>query len=585
MRTHSPEPKNCFGNSLDTAPVELETLADGIHLAAGLRHGGSVLHYFMALRTPAVPFALIEQLRKLSVAALSGLIAVLLLNHNASAQETTAQEHGSLGIGLARQGKLTEAEQELREAVRMAPAVAGYRAQLASILGLLGKWNESLESFQHAIKLEPQNLDFRRETAAVQWQMGDMPAAEKNLEYVLETRPHDAGATLLLGLVKERTGEYAAAAELLDVQFASVISQPDRTVALFHAAVRVGRRETMAKIIDVLQSRKHDQAWKAPIGRCTRLAAAGGELDAARRLFALLEDHDRERAAAGLELGKALHNRGQAAQAQELLMQMAEQGIESADLQTLLGNCYEAQHQALPALKAYQRAIELEPSRVEYYQDPIALLLTLSRSKDAMKLIDHALAVAPNDARPWVWKGNASLRANVYRDALDSYTHASQLDASNAEAVLGRAGVYFVSGQIDQAIATYKTAMAQFPNDPRFYVACAEMYLASPDAAKLQSDAQRLLERAVQLAPESAEAHHQLGQIALQQGRLKDAESELSLSLKSEPDRSKTHFALSVVYRRLGRIDEAAKHFARYQQLKQGEDQGITAAISVTGKP
>jgi hypothetical protein len=46
-----------------------------------------------------------------------------------------AEDHASVGISLARQGKLAEAEHELRQAVQAAPAVAVYRAQLGSILG------------------------------------------------------------------------------------------------------------------------------------------------------------------------------------------------------------------------------------------------------------------------------------------------------------------------------------------------------------------------------------------------------------------------------------------------------------------
>jgi len=60
-----------------------------------------------------------------------------------------------------------------------------------------------------------------------------MSSAEKNLHYVLARHPGDSGALLLLGLVKDRTGDYAQAAQLLDSQFELVISQPDRTVALF----------------------------------------------------------------------------------------------------------------------------------------------------------------------------------------------------------------------------------------------------------------------------------------------------------------------------------------------------------------
>src|SRR5690242_6061349 len=147
----------------------------------------------------------------------SALLA-LLIAPAVGGQTVPAKDRAANGISRARQGNLVDAERELRAAVNQAPAVAVYRAQLGSILGLQGKWTEALKSFQKAVQLAPENLDFRRETAAVQWQMGLMPAAESNLRYVLEKRPNDPGALLLLGLVKEKTGDYPKATQLLDSQ-------------------------------------------------------------------------------------------------------------------------------------------------------------------------------------------------------------------------------------------------------------------------------------------------------------------------------------------------------------------------------
>src|SRR5258707_1544792 len=111
------------------------------------------------------------------------------------------------------------------------------------------------------------------------------------------------------------------------------------------------------------------------------------------------------------------------------------------------------------------------------------------------------------------------------------------------------------------------------------------MLIASPDSINLHDQARNLLEKAVQLSPQSAQAHYLLGQLALQEGRLKEAETEYLLSLQADPDRSKTHFALAGIYRRTGRADDAAKEFARYQELKQVEESGRPAATSLMEKP
>jgi Tfp pilus assembly protein PilF len=113
----------------------------------------------------------------------------------------------------------------------------------------------------------------------------------------------------------------------------------------------------------------------------------------------------------------------------------------------------------------------------------------------------------------------------------------------------------------------------------RFYVSNAEMLLASPDALRLHAEAKTLLEKALKVAPQSAQAHYLLGQIALQEGKLKEAEEDFLRSLASDPDRSKTHFALSRVYRRMERTDQAAKEFAIYEKLKEREESGGTTPL------
>src|SRR5256885_8622121 len=127
----------------------------------------------------------------------------------------------------------------------------------------------------------------------------------------------------------------------------------------------------------------------------------GGALQAAEDLFALIPDGDPRRLAAGLQLAKLFYNQAQVSEAKELLLRLTESGLVSADLQALLGNCYESERQTGLALQAYQRAIQADPSRIDYYEDLISLLLYLHKTNDASLPVNQALSVAPKDARPW----------------------------------------------------------------------------------------------------------------------------------------------------------------------------------------
>jgi tetratricopeptide (TPR) repeat protein len=504
----------------------------------------------------------------------------------AKAQNSTeAQDYASRGISFARARNWEEAEQELRKAVRAAPSVAGYHAQLGSILGLESKWSESLTSFQKAVELAPSDINFRREAAAVQWQLGLLDAAEGNVRYVLKREPSDPGAILLLGLVSDARGQYVDAARLLSSQFDLAVSQPDRAVVLYHSLLRSGRKADIERVIEALRSHTIDPQWTRAISRCAATAAIGDDLEAAETLFALIPDNDSDQRAAGWPLAVLLSQKGQVAQAQELLLRLIRRGWVSADAQTLLGKCLESQHEAGRAAEAYSKAIEIDPSSVARYDDLISLQLQLGKMNDALAWANRAIAVAPKNARAWVLKGNVEFRSNAYAQALNSYLHAASLDGSDPDTILLIGGVHFISGEEEAAIVEYKVGIERFPSDARFYVNYAEVLLGSPDSLRQQARAEGLLQKALKLAPHSAEAHYQMGQLALRQGRLQAAENEFSASLRSEANHSKAHYALSLVYRRMGRPDEAEKQFSLYRDVKRMEEDGTRAAANTAVKP
>src|SRR5215813_5925440 len=73
-------------------------------------------------------------LSRLIAFGVTSVLFALLCAQTVMAQ--SAQDHARVGISFAKHGKLTEAENELQQAVQAAPAVAVYRAQLGSVLGL-----------------------------------------------------------------------------------------------------------------------------------------------------------------------------------------------------------------------------------------------------------------------------------------------------------------------------------------------------------------------------------------------------------------------------------------------------------------
>jgi len=92
-----------------------------------------------------------------------------------------------------------------------------------------------------------------------------------------------------------------------------------------------------------------------------------------------------------------------------------------------------------------------------------------------------------------------------------------------------------------------------------------------------------LLRKAIALDGSLAEAHYQLGKLALRQDRVRDAQQELEAVVKLDPRSSKNHYALAQVYRKLGRKDDAAHEVAQFQALKGREERTFVSVSAAQG--
>ena len=108
-----------------------------------------------------------------------------------------------------------------------------------------------------------------------------------------------------------------------------------------------------------------------------------------------------------------------------------------------------------------------------------------------------------------------------------------------------------------------------------------EILEVRPDAAYAHNDLGYILQqqgrldealmhyiRAVQIRPKYAVAHYNLGNIRLNQGLLDDAAQEYRLALQTSPDFADAHYKLSYVLQQQGRYSEAKDHFERAKQIK-----------------
>ena len=163
-----------------------------------------------------------------------------------------------------------------------------------------------------------------------------------------------------------------------------------------------------------------------------------------------------------------------------------------ADAYRMRGRVYVAQYSPEPAIRDFNKFIELHPN------DATALvergLARLDKEKQdysgAIADANRAVSLDPKLARAYNLRGVARRASGDSVRAIDDFTQAIRLQPS-LENFLARAGTYQLLNRHDLAIADFTRALVIAPREPDFYFArsLSEAAVGDSAAAKRDSDA------------------------------------------------------------------------------------------------
>lgn len=123
----------------------------------------------------------------------------------------TAELHYALAQTLHHQRRLVEAEQHLREALRLSPAYSGAHNGLGNVLRDQNRLDEALACYQAALTLRPNLPEFHNNLGNALRELNRLHEAEKAYREALRLRPHYADAWSNLGnLLRERGARHDA---------------------------------------------------------------------------------------------------------------------------------------------------------------------------------------------------------------------------------------------------------------------------------------------------------------------------------------------------------------------------------------
>jgi tetratricopeptide (TPR) repeat protein len=492
----------------------------------------------------------------------------------AHTQDASAEMHAEKGLQSAQEGNLQLADDELRKAVALAPDNMAFLSNLGTVLAMEKKLAESTTFFERALKINSADLGVRRYLAANLWQLHRYAEAKKNLLIILKAKPGDPQAILLLGMVSENTGDYAAVAKMLASVPALVREHPESMVALARSYYHVGEREKARAWLMELQ--KHPgEAQAVFLG--AQIADEMQDYDTAETLLLSLRPDSSGQAGVSYRLAVVKFHSKQFEGCRQILQQLLDAGQKTVEILRLLGWCYQEQHRREEAVRMFQDSVQLDPADETNYLDLGKILLVQRRLPAALELSKRTVNAFPDSPRAFFLKGSVDLAVNQFTDALDSFTHALQLDPSSPDATVGLARAQAGAGMTRQAKATLLDAIRMSPQKAPLELELAQLFLKESETgeANTEARAEQLLLSSVAHDNTFAEAYYQLGDIALRHDRTVEALVYLEKAEKLAPEIVKTHFALSRVYRRLGRMEEATKQTDLYDKLKEEESQRV----------
>ena len=207
----------------------------------------------------------------------------------------------------------------------------------------------------------------------------------------------------------------------------------------------------------------------------------------------------------------------------------------NVDDHLLLGRLYRLDNDSQKAENELKTAVKLGPDSEEAIT---TLALLYSDEGDT----SHALQVlssvpdAGRSAKLYAALGTTYEQRKDYKNAIDAYKHAIQLDRDNLDAIRGLAENLLNDGQIDAALDQYKVIADANPEDAQTYVRMSEIYRRQGK----YDQALEGLKKAEAMVPDALEVPYNVAVVYEAQGRYDEAVKILQDLLKKteKPDSS-----------------------------------------------
>jgi tetratricopeptide (TPR) repeat protein len=467
----------------------------------------------------------------------------------------------TLGDVYVRTGREPDARAMYERVVENRPTRTRAVVRLARLDLAGGNRDGAHARLDEALAAEPNNPDVLVLKADLLLRDRRVGEARELAQRAVAAQP-SAATHFVLGTVQQAAGDYEDA------------------IASFNEVLRLNPRVTIAEVQLsrlMLIRGKHDEALR----HATAVRRAQPANPDARFLAATALLANRDLARAEVEIRALLRDFPASGRVHELH-----------------GGLLAAQANTAGAVRAFDRALELDPSSYSALRARVTLDLQQKRTADARTRVARALDTAPDHPRVLVLAANVESASGDYQaaerhlrraidvaqDDLDAYgalahlyLRQRKLDQARVELeeVASRARnpipartmigvIYDVQNRTDDAIKVYESIVAGTSRAP---VAANNLAWHYAERGVNLDQALELAQTAKAQLPDRAEVDDTLGWVYYQKNMHELAISSFESSVKRDPTKASYHLHLGLAYARAGRRDDAIRSLERALSL------------------
>jgi tetratricopeptide (TPR) repeat protein len=459
-------------------------------------------------------------------------------------------------------GQYDQALPVLEAALKASPRQAAFGLQLGDLYLKKGRYDNAIALMTDLLSQYPDLAEARLIRGQAYLTAGKGDAALQELLAVVKANPKVPAAHYFLartytalGRVPEAQAEYREALKL----------NPQFDPAKNELAALSGQKPEENKQIEQMQSAlKNDPKNVVVREALARALLRKGQVKDAQAELKTLLDQAPAHAEANFLMAQILGQQGKVDEAANHLRATLRANPSHVGAHVQLGSYLDQKGQSEQALAEYEAALRVNPNLRDVKLLVGVLYAKTGRLPDALRLARELEQSAPKSPGPPLLRGTVLLAQNNPQGAVDAFNAALKLKSDLTDGHRGLGQAHQQLGQIDQAVESYRRALALNDKD---VVSLNNLAWILAELRKKLDEALPLATKAEQIAPNSPEVLDTLGWIHYRRGAYADAEKSLSRAADKAPANGAIRYHLGMAYAGLGRKADAVSALRRAAQL------------------